>query len=103
MESISSLVSQYRLLKAQRDIVDGQMQDIKAALEPLIDEHGNWQDAEGYARYTTVKPSVSLDTKAVVNLMHSWLQSADPIMQSCGDMLKGCTGEKSGSTYLSVK
>ena len=103
MDDIVSLVSQYRNLKTERDRLDASMTTLKLELEPLVREHGNWQDKEGYARLTTVQPSESLDTKAALGLMHSWLTSNDPIMQSCGRMLAEFVGEKKGSTYLSVK
>ena len=114
MDDIVSLVSQYRMLKSDRDEIyrifkndrdeiDAQMSTIKASLEPLVKANGNWQDASGYARITVTQPSEFLDVKAALSLMHSWLWSDDAIMQSCGRMLAGFVGEKKGSTYLSVK
>ncbi len=101
--SIVELVSQYRELKTRATVLESEMKRIKDEIEPMVKTNGNWQDKEGYARITTVQPSESLDTKAALNLMHSWLKSDDAIMQSCGQTLKGFVGEKKGSTYLSVK
>ncbi len=100
---IALLVSQYRDLKTKRDDLEAAMQKLKAEIEPLVREDGNWQDVDGYARLTTTQSSVSFDTKAVNNLVNAWRASDDAVMKSCGDTLLQFRQEKHGSTYLSVK
>lgn len=101
--SIVELVSQYRDLKTRARVLESEMNRIKAEIEPLVKQSGNWQDEVGYARITTTQPSTSFDAKAVNNLVRAWLSSDDAVMKSCGDTLMQFRQEKHGSTYLSVK
>jgi len=97
------LVSRYRKLKAQRDAIDAQMSEVKAELEPIVEAVGKWQDSDGYARVIVRKPSVSYSSSAVENLANAWCNSGDPVMKSCGEMLKEYRQEKPGSSYLQVR
>ena len=100
---IPQLVAQYRKLKAQRDAIDAQMSEVKAELEPIVEAEGKWTDKEGYARITERKPSVSYSNSAVESLTQAWCNSDDPVMKSCGEMLKVHRKESSGYTYLQVR
>ena len=97
------LVSRYRKLKAQRDVIDAQMSKVKAELEPIVEAEGKYKDDDGYAQMVTRKASVSYSNSAVEDLAQAWRISDDPIMKSCGQMLWRCREEKPGSTYLQVK
>lgn len=100
---ISQLVARYRKLKAQKDAIDAQMSKVKAELEPAVEAEGKWTDDEGYAQMVERKPSVSYDGKSVDKLMTAWCKSENPMMKSCGEMLKAHRQPKPGSRYLQIK
>lgn len=103
MDKIELLVGRYRELKEQEAALADTMKSIKAAIQTLVEDEGNWQDDAGYARLTHRGVSMSFDGKAVSNLMNAWLTSDDAIMQSCGKMLQANQRATEASTYLSVK
>lgn len=100
---IPQLVAQYRKLKVQKDAIDQQMSKVKAKLELIVEAVGKWADDEGYARMVERKPSVSYDGKSVDKLMQAWCKSDNPMMKSCGEMLKAHRKESPGSRYLQIK
>ena len=100
---IPQLVAQYRKLKAQADYLNAQMNSIKLELVPIVEAEGKWTDDKGYARITERKPSVSYSNSAVESLAQAWCNSDDPVMKSCGEMLKAHRKESPGYTYLQVK
>jgi hypothetical protein len=100
---IPQLMSQYRKLKAQYDAIGQQMSGVKAKLEPIVEAVGKWQDGDGYARMVERKASVSYSSSAVENLASAWCNSDDPVMKSCGEMLRQYRQEKPGSSYLQVR
>jgi len=101
---IPALVARYRVMKAQSDAVKGDMNDLKAELEPLIEAvGGKWKDKDGYARFTEYQPSVSFETKAVNALAEAWQKSEDAVMQSCGEMLLAHRKQRDGYTSFQIK
>lgn len=102
---IATLVSSYRELKHQGDALGEKMNVIKSQLKPLVEADGNWKDNDGYVRLTVPSSSsVSFDKNGVDSLMKAWLQSDDPIMKSCGQMLQGHrTVSAPGQPYLTIK
>lgn len=102
-EEISQRVAVYRELKAQMDALKVQMDAIKANVMPIVELHGNWKDAEGYARQATRATSISYPSKAIDGLAGAWSVSEDPIINSCGQMLFQHRRIKAGSTYLQIK
>lgn len=103
MDEVATLVSQYRMLKAQADELSAKMDNIKAQVKPLVEDGGNWQDDAGYAKLIRRSASTSFDAKAVSNLINAWAMSEDPIMRSCGDMLRVTEKHTPASEYLSIK
>lgn len=104
MDDIQSLMNTYRKLKAQRNTLDLQMNEIKAELEPAVEaEGGKWTDGQGYARTVIRSASVSYNNANVDRLAVTWSESDDPIMQSCGAMLLDLRKEKAAFSYLQVK
>lgn len=103
MDELAVLVSQYRSLKAQADETAAKMDNIKAQISPLVKENGNWQDEAGYAKLVRRSASTSFNAKAVNSLVSAWLVSEDPIMRSCGEMLRAIESQTPASEYLSVK
>lgn len=103
MDEVDSLVRQYRSIKAQADELSAQMDAIKAQIRPLVETSGNWQDDAGYAKLVQRAASASYDAKAVSSLMKAWAMSEDPIMRSCGEMLRAVEKITPASEYLTVK
>ena len=102
--SIPQLIARYRVIKAQSDAVKAALSDLKAEIEPLIEAAGGkWKDKDGYARFTEYRPSVSFETKAVNILVETWCESDDPVMRSCGVMLKAYRKERNGYTSFQIK
>ena len=101
---ISMLVARYRRLKAQADADKREMSDLKAEIEPLVTAAGGkWKDEDGYARFATYKPSVSFETRAVNALVEAWCESDDPVMKSCGVMLKAYRKQRDGYTSFQIR
>lgn len=104
MDNIQLLMHTYRKLKAERNALDLQMNEVKAKLEPAVEaEGGKWTDGQGYARMVERSASVSYNNANVDRLAVTWSESSDPIMQSCGTMLLDLRKEKAAFSYLQVK
>lgn len=104
IDLIPQLVAFHRKLKVQRDVIDKEMKDVKADLQPEVEAiGGKWTDDAGYAKMIVRKDSVGYAAAAVNHLATTWSESEDPIMQSCGRMLLGLRKEKAGFSYLQVK
>lgn len=101
--SILNLVSCYRDLKRDRDILDAEMKAVKEELQPLLAPIGSWTDDDGYARIVHRGPIVSYNPRAVHTYAQAWLESDDPILKSCGQMLEQVRSERAAVSYVQVK
>ena len=102
---IPELMARYRVLKQQADNLKAKMDALRLELEPLVErmEDQNWTDVEGYARFAVYNPSASFDNKAVDQLAQTWAESADAVMQSCGQMLLVLRRENLGRKSLQLR
>lgn len=104
-EPIEYLVSEYRDLNKRGKEIESRKDEIKVLLEPIISglEGSKWEDSDGHAMIKSRSASVSYSGKEVDNLVQAWLVSDDPIIASCGQMLKNLRQERQPSRYLEIR
>ncbi len=100
---IPQLIARHRVLTRQKKAVEAEIATVRAELKPLVEAHGEYTDASGYARITVRKPWVSYDGKAVDKLALAWVKSEDAVMRSCGDMILVNRKPHDGSQSLQVR
>jgi heme oxygenase len=88
-------VRAYRKLKAQKDDLEKQMDDLKPEIAALVEANGKWTDEDGYARIVKRKPSVAFDAKALEALYQS-VAYAKTILEPHRKV-------NAGYTYLQIK
>ena len=80
MEEISRLVDEIRHYKAEEERLSQCINELKVELRKLLEVHGNWSDAEGYARIASEGMRTSYDTGALDDLIitdplrYGWLK-----------------------------
>jgi len=101
-ERIAELMFEYRQFKVTADMMAGDMKAVKRELQPLLEQHGKWEDDDGYAMIVHRNPSVSYKSSAVEKLVTAWLKSDNPVLNSAGEMLAAHRQEKDGYSYVRV-
>jgi hypothetical protein len=97
-------VARHRIISAQIKSLNVEKKELAGKIEEFLTRQGeDFKDAEGYATIRRRKPSVSYPGREVDALVQSWTNSEDPIMRSCGEMLKAHRQEKPGYEYVYVK
>lgn len=100
---IEELVFEYRQYRVSVDSLQEDMKAVKNELMPLLEEHGKWDDMDGYAMIVETDPRVSYKSKEVDKLVQAWMQSDDPMLRSAAQMLVQHRSERDGSRYVRVK